>query len=59
MSQTLVKISSQALGHLKSNNTQMDKSKSSRPDFVHREIDSEKALTILRPGLQLFNGQQY
>jgi hypothetical protein len=56
---TLVKMSSQAVGHLKSNNAQMDKSKSSRPGFVHGEIGSKKASTILRPGLQLFNGQRY
>jgi hypothetical protein len=58
MSPTPVKISSQALGHLKSNDTQMNKSKSSRPGFVHGEIGSKKASTILRPGLQLSIGEQ-
>jgi hypothetical protein len=53
---TLANASSLALGHSKSNATQMDASKSSKLDFVRGAISNRKESTILRPGLQLFNG---
>jgi hypothetical protein len=43
----------------KTNDTQMDESRSSRPGFVHREIGSRMASDISRPGLKLFDGQWY
>jgi hypothetical protein len=57
MSPTLANMSSPALGRSKSNATQMDASKSSKLDFVCGGISNRKESTILRPGLQSFNGR--
>ena len=58
MTQIQANMSSRALGHLKSNATLTDASKSSKLDFVHGETDNRKALIISKPGHPSFNGQR-